>query len=639
MRTQKIYVHNPLHYFNQILKESEFRGVIPSNYIINKKRPGLGATTTELLAERDSIIIEPYISVIEVKKEKYPKEICAIMGKLTPLEVHEKLSEHLNSKLVRFKKIMTTPESFPKVIKVLGILNPSYRQTYFLLLDESEKWITQAIFREKILLPLEEFFLFKNKAMISATPITPSHPKFEADGFKILDLVPTFDYKKEIKIVTTNNIRTSARNLLEHLAKDQLPIFIFTNCRTTIFYLSQLDIIKPDFKVFCAEDLNVRFFQKQSLPNVQYSNKDQQYAKFNFATSKFYCAVDIDLTTEAHVLMITNIQQTAHSIIDPATDSIQIYGRCRERLIPNVKTGVKTITHLTNIYPNHPSSTTKEQEQDLVKKEIYHISKLNELKDLSTDENVKQVAESFIQKQHASVIFRKDGKVDSFKQDNLIDARNVKRLYYSTESLLEEYEMSDFFIPKWLPVSHASSDLDRMAIAKKRNKDKRIEVATQLHRLSELFDLEAITESEYSFDVRKLMQTDQFIVNAYFLLGYDLLVENNFSKTIITKEIINYYKSTGLNMLMIDTIISTFPLHIKLYCDDIEKKLQSIFDEFIYGEFPNSIRTAKASDIEKFFECHLYVGKEIVDGKPKSWYKLFAAKFRISEKLEYLTNR
>lgn len=66
---------------------------------------------------------------------------------------------------------------------------------------------------------VEDFFKFKGKAMVSATPIIPSDPRFEEQGFEMLCIVPTYDYCKELTVVVTNNTVHVLRKLLERYRK------------------------------------------------------------------------------------------------------------------------------------------------------------------------------------------------------------------------------------------------------------------------------------------------------------------------------------------------------------------------------------------------------------------------------------
>ena len=71
-------------------------------------------------------------------------------------------------------------------------------EDYFLLFDECEKAIQDVGYRGDIYLPVEDFFRFRNKAMVSATPIVPSDPRFAEQGFEMLRIVPTYDYRQAV---------------------------------------------------------------------------------------------------------------------------------------------------------------------------------------------------------------------------------------------------------------------------------------------------------------------------------------------------------------------------------------------------------------------------------------------------------
>ena len=87
---------------------------IPTNVNLAKKLPGIGATHMEIHNKRrNSIIIEPNVPVIQGKCRKHNKEeyiLCGVYeGKKTE-DVVDYLSEERE-----YYKIMTTPESLPKV--------------------------------------------------------------------------------------------------------------------------------------------------------------------------------------------------------------------------------------------------------------------------------------------------------------------------------------------------------------------------------------------------------------------------------------------------------------------------------------------------------------------------------------------
>lgn len=66
-------------YFADALKRAG-KEFIPTNCIINKLLPGLGATHCELIAPRKSIIIEPNVPVIESKAKKHKNALAVYKG-------------------------------------------------------------------------------------------------------------------------------------------------------------------------------------------------------------------------------------------------------------------------------------------------------------------------------------------------------------------------------------------------------------------------------------------------------------------------------------------------------------------------------------------------------------------------------
>src|SRR5690606_17980481 len=101
---------------------------LPSNSIICKNLTGLGATTAEIKYPRNSIIIEPNVPVIINKRQKFSQVQPVIRG------VNKRMikSYLLNSKF-KYKKFITTPESFIKIIQSLNELSIDYKSNYFLL--------------------------------------------------------------------------------------------------------------------------------------------------------------------------------------------------------------------------------------------------------------------------------------------------------------------------------------------------------------------------------------------------------------------------------------------------------------------------------------------------------------------------
>lgn len=143
--------------------------MIPSNCILDKTLTGLGATSCEIEAKRNSIIIEPNVPVILGKLNNYDN-IEAVYQKCTPYNIKAYLKLDM-----KYKKIMTTPESFEKIRKAAKELGINIYEKFFCLYDECEKTTQDIDYRRSITKPIHDFFAFKDKAMVSATPLDMSH--------------------------------------------------------------------------------------------------------------------------------------------------------------------------------------------------------------------------------------------------------------------------------------------------------------------------------------------------------------------------------------------------------------------------------------------------------------------------------
>lgn len=313
---------------------------IPSNHIIFKNLTGIGATTMEINDKsRHSIIIEPNVPVIMGKEKKHPEVLGVYRG------VNEKhINEYLLNESIPFKKILTTPESFEKIYLAIIEFNPpfDFYNDFFLLFDECDRISKDIDYRETIADPLFRFFKFKNKAFISATAVEPSDPKFREQGFKYLSILPTYEITQKLDLFVTNNPYSLLEQLLNKHHTDKNFIF-FNSVKGIEKIISKFKIMKES-AVFCSDkaldDVKDRVGFSSSMI------EEEHFLKYNFFTSRFFSAVDIDTDDDCNIFLITDTDVAEHSTIDPSSEAIQIIGRFRN---PSIK---KKIFALTNIDEN-----------------------------------------------------------------------------------------------------------------------------------------------------------------------------------------------------------------------------------------------------------------------------------------------
>jgi hypothetical protein len=424
MRTETIEIN-----LNQ--KLGDIMSFIPTNAIFNKKIPGLGATYLELICKRCSIVIVPNKPVIKGKVKQFREEFnIDILGVYHGIK-DDRVIEYITS-TNPIKKIMTTPESYILRIKPLMIQHGiDVLNDYFMLYDESERIIQDNNYRDTITAPIDDFFNFKEKAMVTATPINPSDPRFESNGFYHLLIKPTFDYSKVLELITTNNVLISVREYLK--GKDGGVFCFFLNSTDGISSIIKYLDIANESQIFCG-DKSVKKLRKEGFKNA-YSDL-KPLVKYNFFTSSFFSAVDIELSYKPHVVILTDLFFAEHSMIDPATEAVQIVGRFRK--------GFKSLTHITNINYRIKFQTSDELKKYLTSNQDAYSS-IKTLHDCAEDLTLKEAFDEALKSMTFADYVRADGNINWFRIDNKLDEEMVKSVYSSVEHLKDAYSRVEHF--------------------------------------------------------------------------------------------------------------------------------------------------------------------------------------------------
>ena len=183
------------------LKEGQFLSKvmdeIPTNCILSKRIPGCGATTLELETDHNSIILVPNVPVIHSKCHKF-EYLLGVYETVTVGDIVKYLRSHSRYKM------MTTPESFPKVKKACELCGLDIYKDFFLLGDECHQLIKDVDYRADIILPMDDFFGFERKALVSATPIGFSDPRFKS--FRTIEIHANYDYQQKIQVVVSYSL-------------------------------------------------------------------------------------------------------------------------------------------------------------------------------------------------------------------------------------------------------------------------------------------------------------------------------------------------------------------------------------------------------------------------------------------------
>jgi hypothetical protein len=313
-------------------KLTEVLDLLPSG-LVQKDETGMGATTLELLAPRNSIIVEP-IKITASSKAynntrnfSIPTLYVGSETKYHPKKPTKKeVLDYLNNSSIKYKKIMVVADSLKKVIAAIG---PNVYKDYFLLLDEIDSFQMDSTYRKSMEECLDYYKLFEesNRCMLSATTIEFSDPILQKETRTQL----CYD------IPTTRNIvviKSPTPDLLGNV-KDKINEIVSSNPGHKIMVaynsvkgcMSIAESIKSDgllneadIKILCSinsKDKVGKYFEEL--------DSDILPGKLNFVTSAYFTG--FDLNESYHLITVSGNKNKVHALSDKRMK--QIAGRCR----------------------------------------------------------------------------------------------------------------------------------------------------------------------------------------------------------------------------------------------------------------------------------------------------------------------
>ena len=561
---------------------------IPTNTIIDKTICGCGATWLEIHADRNSIIIEPNVPVIISKEHKHPQIIGVYGEDIEVQDIAQRIAEQTG-----YVKIMTTPDSWWKVEEALHWLGIPYGLDYFMLFDECEKMVSEIDFRPNLSLPIDDFFNFRSegegKAMVSATPIVMSDPRFGQQEFKIIKIRPQSDHKRLLELKPTNNVNIAVKRAYEKIGKET-PICFFYNSVEGAEDLIAFLGISDQSNIYCSTAARKKLKKKDySNSNVSDSviDKDGKTTlnKYNFFTSRFYSGVDIELDYTPVVIMISDVHKKVpdkkvidpktqeektlykyYTLIDPETEAIQIAGRFRN--------GIERLIHITNTNYDISYYTREDLEQNL-KGQHSGLHKLEALYQSAEDNGEKEIIYDAI---HNTEYWKggyvnwkdKNGGINYFRHNNAFLDERMKMLYNFPASLYKAYKRSEAF--------NVVSESEYVIYTDEEKSQ--LENGTLKQKAKLLNDiLTRNADSENPQDFERLKKEFAQIFEALSILGYARMKALRFSVSAITAEMekVKQIKKTT-TLKVIKEVYKHFKPNKPYLASDINKHLKRIFD-------------------------------------------------------------
>lgn len=560
---------------------------IESNTILCKTLTGLGATYSEITAKRNSIIVVPNIPAITGKCPKHKKDnLFGVKQKITTSDVvkYIETTTEANKRI----KLIATPESFYKVKDAFDELEINMYVNCFLLLDECHKIIKDIDYRPDIALPIDDFFRFDEKALVSATPIIPSDPRFKEQNFKIVEIVPTFNYQKELQLIHTNNMLEAFKQILPLMINEQSAkrsICFFINSTDMIFQLvTKLGIVKES-SVFCS-DKSVAKLKSMGFKQAYDDWNEKHKRQFIFFTSRFYNALDIEIEEKPDIVFVSEPYFAEHTIVDPYTDVVQSIGRFRN--------GISSVTHILS---------TKATIQQRSKEGLIEFLKGSEHA-YNIIRTLYRSAQSIEERNAYSLALKSlpyntmliNDRKNYFAIDNYIDDELVKTAYNNIDAVVTRYiECGYFTIHSITPLMFKFGENDRLSLfgTVRTKRDLRERVVAILDNIKE--DMGTALFDSY---IEELREKDCAIVDAYFSLGKEVIEQNNYRMKILKEMMLTKeFNETKNSDIFRKALLNSFEIGRKYRLSYIKEELIRLHFKFKV-RYPKSVT---AQTIHEYF--------------------------------------
>ena len=320
--------------------------------------------------------------------------------------------------------------------------------------------------------------------------------------------------------------------------------------------------------------------------------------KYNFFTSRFFSAFDLELTYKPDLVMITDPYLSPYTMLDVDTDCIQICGRFRY--------GINSATHIYRLNPKRCDWSKEQMEQYIHDLEIRYETLLLHYNNADSREDRMAFGQALETCPFRKYLYPNLTK-NWFKIDCDVTEAFVKCKYKSEQTMTDWYNDCHYFTPTF-EVCNSNENDEKMEIimSARTERDKRKKIVEILS----LFE-QPLSENAFDF-INKIRKIDPFIVEAFKQLGRQEIEEQNYNQQKINEKIIMKQRKGNRAIRLIK---NSFKVGNTYTNDYIKDELTRIFDMLeIHPE-----RTIKGSMIKDYFQVEAWS-----NGKSRG-YKLIMA--------------
>lgn len=351
--------------------------------------------------------------------------------------------------------------------------------------------------------------------MISATPLSPKLKGFAKHSFSHIKIVPTYDYKKNLSLIGTNNVQLE---FLKQISLNDNKKAIFLNSPDYAKTLIDKADIRNHSKIYCSNQENaINKLHEEGYKASDSFVSGEILEQYSFFTSRFYSAVDLDTSDKPDIIMVTDCLSKAQTMIDPFTHSVQITGRFRS--------GIGSITHITNWKEDLKPKSREEIIEDMeAQRKVYNM--LADLKETLTGRERQLLTEIQERIPIYKVLFRNNdykGKVNPFLVECDIQKSKVESLYQDLQSLNNAYNETGHFNVSYHYEHY--KEKPKAVKAKPLSRERKLQILERLQDLKpEGLVLKFLTEEQQE-ELRSLRHEAPELCKYYEKFGMDKIIE------------------------------------------------------------------------------------------------------------------
>lgn len=297
--------------------------------LIKKNRTGIGATTLELKADRNSIIVVPTKALASSKKlsgrkaDKTGRYYHYVGGETPKVRKQPSIDAFLANGSIKPKKFIVVADSLPKLIRKIGLRKC---KDYFLMVDEIDSYQYDSSYRPNLENVMDCYFsLFppEQRCLVSATVGQFSDPRINDEP--VINIRFSTPSPRKIHLNSTNNVVETTAKKIESLSRE-FPEDKILVAYNSIQYgiLPVIRLLGEELQQECAVMCSVnsrnhvdRYYaelEDELLPN-----------RITFMTCTYF--VGVDIKERFHLISVADVHHP-HTLL--SEDKLQqIAGRCR----------------------------------------------------------------------------------------------------------------------------------------------------------------------------------------------------------------------------------------------------------------------------------------------------------------------